>query len=292
MLDHWFEFNQLATHTADHVARLAVLWPLAHLQGSSDPDTQLIGLKKILVMWRHMISTMVKDDWKPWQDIEKILKNCHPTMAIIPSCQDTKTCKQVDICPWCYARRVTELYKLIQSSRTCDECLIAYYGSKYEPYNNSFSLQQLLKRHKKDLSDLCKINQEKCNGLVWSLACEPSMSLQFTSHWHFIYRISALVRINEKFKWVPNTWIKLEKPRPTAEEVCEVIGKVFRYPTGLLLGPHKYVRDILCARKSLRMFECYGSFRQEKKKESTRGRKNKLKLYTEADGDIKSADSA
>lgn len=113
--DVYFQFGFVPHTAADEAARGAVLYPLMGAPQSDAETRRYVG--KLVASWRWRVTQLLDNDanlGKAGKRGSMYLRNCCPTFAY-PT-PTAKTCRQWLVCPFCYARRVSDVWERIAAA--------------------------------------------------------------------------------------------------------------------------------------------------------------------------------
>jgi hypothetical protein len=150
-----FESKFVPKKYSDDASRRAVLYPLTGPvkkvgkgRGQTLFDQLDRKVKSVTSMWRTRLHELKKAGWKTAtkSTLFGVCLNCHPSlMAVRPV---SLSCKQRNICPFCYARNVQKLYRDVSTVykgliRREDYWLIGYRNRYLAPAGNQEALFDL-----------------------------------------------------------------------------------------------------------------------------------------------------
>jgi hypothetical protein len=225
------------------VARMAVLWPLARPSSASAED-QLASLTGLQELWRKRLRSLQVAGWRVPASSWVTCHNCWPTMAIPQhNPQRPVVCEMSYVCPWCFARRVVELYEIVSKFNDADAKLAAISGyERLDTDDPAYPLSKMIEDHHRKLVALVKANEKYSRGMFYMLTAEPTVD--HTEQWSFSYRVLSLMDRRVDFMWAPSAWVTYFD-RPMADDLSAAVRKVYRYPVGLLRGPTNMSADYL-----------------------------------------------
>lgn len=113
--DVFFEFGYVPRTYADEAARRAVLYPLVGAPHSAADTRARLG--KLVTTWRWRVTQLVDAGARLGSSGDRAVvyvRNCCPTFAYPTPA--TRPCSQWLVCPFCYARRVSDVWERIAAA--------------------------------------------------------------------------------------------------------------------------------------------------------------------------------
>jgi hypothetical protein len=267
-------------HTyAARVQRAAVLYPLTGRPATNDAGVRR-RTTRLLTIWRARVSALMSCGWHPpgTRMCNTYLRNCCPTFAFAMPL--TRCCRLDYLCPFCYARRASELWESVDhafpkpgSSEAIDE-----YGRPMRAIRLSDTAEfayHLVERrrvvvypwlpaHAEErsrypteaawvrylMTSVCQQRAVVMRKLVRSgTVCG---ALFFTtveachSGWRFTHR--QLFQIPAKALLTLESGKYRRHVRPSRSVVCQAVIRTLRYPRQLLSGDVRMTAELLAAR--------------------------------------------
>lgn len=109
-----FTFGGIPQGYGWRTQRAAVLYPLMGMgHGSSQLLQKISALQR---RWRACTVALVKAGWRPQGQSAGIVRVCNCRPAFVLVMPQAWACGQVGICPFCYARRVAEIWQQIDGA--------------------------------------------------------------------------------------------------------------------------------------------------------------------------------
>jgi hypothetical protein len=260
-----FEWAGTPPHPADHIARLAIVWPLVLTRGQK-PDWPK-ALTALVRLWRRQVVQLWRLGCAKALTSTR-LSNCRPSMFFLKGLPKVVyTCKLENVCPWCYARSLLGLIERVTEGYAAGETL--FLATHKEAFSAAahphLDLKDQLTQRAERLRGLLSRNRPACSGAFWMLTCEPA-ERGGAHHWLFHSRLLALVRPGRHFDVMYKDWKTSSTAAPGSSDFQGYLGAALRYPTGLLRGPADLVLPILEAREGLRLRGSYGKLRKPDKR--------------------------
>jgi len=293
MADYEFTFHGEPQRYVDIVQRLAVLYPLRKRSQGFSVTAETIKLQE---QWRARIGNLTNQGWLSGNTSHSVLyaRNCVPTFALANPI--TRTCRNYTICPFCYARRVREVWQRIDScfpapdpvelteeeqslGREFRNVLIDPDDTPTTQRQPEFRYHMLFRKHtfNREVTDgngvieaLRKLMQQITSARASFIRLiDPVGALLYTTFepntegtkWVItnrqLLKIRADVATPERLTAVG----KCERiERPTRKLICRYVAQTCRYPVGLMTGDPERTKQLLETKKSMK-FRTHMSYR-------------------------------
>jgi len=235
-------------------------------------------------MWRERIDALKDAGWQALATTaaQHRLRNCYPCGLVhevkgVPDLH-TWSCQRDYICPWCWGRKASDVFKRILKFVPCDPeprpSLFLYTDRAVFEASKSFDyvLDAVLAR--RDHSAVHDVIQKyKPSGSYRISHVVPEYDGECPI-WVFQSRIVLL--------YLPGTPIPdslRQCKRVRAEEdvsrhtLMRVMASCLRYPSSMLTEDPPRVLAVLLAHKNLRLSQFTGCFRERKKKDKSNGKR-------------------
>lgn len=247
---------------ARKAARQAVLYPLTgRIQASSEhtPSYQATNkIYKCLYLWRDRLDELKAAKWNQLlqKGVYERCLNCLPAFFVCtPS---TRSCKQFSICPFCYARHVTNLCHVItrllraaQSYTPKEYCILGY----IDRYSSADPLKQII-RFEIDNRRATYEQFEAHGGYIGS-EIEPIGDQE----WRVTKR--GFVLTSSDIRTADYGFNAYKVRTPSLRNISRLVGHIMKYPTSLLrYATVERVVELLHARHDNRLYASFGVFRK------------------------------
>ena len=275
MADVDYKVAFMPRHTHAHAARRAVLWPLAIRSDGANEAQITEACLNLLDMWRARLWALQKAGWSRLTDPVKgglkvsYARNCWPEMIAMKADTRYRACWLRDVCPWCYARKVIELFKTVDRHSGRDMKLFA--ATANIAADGSRSVEFFLERYVKKMRLLANLEGQDAEGIYWALTMEPMISGSESreDRWLIRPRFLAIQKAEATpIEIMDERWHATTVDNITNHEIANVIASVCRYPVGLMHGDAERTVKILEARSSYRLSESLGKFRVKAKEKT------------------------
>lgn len=214
-------------------------------------------------IWKYRIKELAKSKWEPLQKGRQLefCNNCRPAFCLVHS--PTVFCNLRQVCPFCYARYMAEIYrKLYTKINELDDK-----GNDYQ-----LSCYKKVKRLPVGRTNLTKIYQSRASYRIKMLALVNPDAALFS---HNLYPAPYLSKpvaywqlensvlfMTKKGTILPDQIGLHVKSVPyTRRNFSISFLKVMKYPIGYLFGDPDLTVEALHARKHFRLIESTGEFR-------------------------------
>lgn len=240
MADSVFTVNYVHHGYCAMAQRIAVLWPLMGHRALSDREVGL-DLERLVKLWRTRLSQFRELGWESVQNIEEFqyMRNCSPQMAAMKDQTGKHSCKRRLVCPWCYARRVSDVYQkfahFLPEEGEASFNLLAVKNTHLVPERHVLPGQLHLFLFLRSKTPAKVVRRLQCKGSVYHTVVNPYTHSEDRG-WAITYRVLAIV--NQDFEvpdWIDPHHTKMVLIRNvTRKRLAGAVGKVMRYPVGLL----------------------------------------------------------
>jgi hypothetical protein len=298
MPDTKFDYSVAPRRYQDLVQRYAVLYSLRKVRPQTDTMFELTD--KVLKMWRARIGALTSLGWLPNNTPHGIMyaRNCRPTFVI--ASPPTRPCTLARICPFCYARRVRDLWVDIDAQfpmgqRASAEDIVDERTILIddEPVLANDFRYHLVERHHSFHEPVIVDGVDTPEAIVRRLAwcmnqitqsrariverINPLGALMFTTIEHSARHDSWKIHNRQIFKVpfnqeIPQVYTTKRCVRctritePTRKRVLFTMARTLRYPAAMIRGDAERTLQILQAMQSVRFntFYRYRSFRNKR----------------------------
>jgi hypothetical protein len=271
MPDIQYIFKAARKGSNAYAQRRSVLWPLIRRQSLYD-ETVIEDTERLLAWWRAKLTALHEIGWKDILTTGKsqFARNCPPMFAVGVSDKIARPCKLSQICPWCYSRDTSTLYNLIaeklpKRGATIKNPLhlleIRQQWLRTETQTGTM-LDCILRTWKMiPRKLLSKINSK---GAYYGITLEPRVIEGQSLRWKFVCHILALVDADFE---IPSKLITADRQFKlltvtSRKQLIPIIGRVRRYPVGLMKSDEQYVLMALNARRRIQCKALTGCLRK------------------------------
>jgi hypothetical protein len=265
-LDYTFQFGRLPTNRPNHIARLAVCYPLIHPKKGA-PVNWGKAMATILAMWRRQASILCSLGWLRVKHPVR-LRNCHPSMFVLKD-EPPKvyTCWLENLCPWCYARHTSRVVRRVLQNYTPGSDIFYYSHVNRIPIGMlDFDLRRELYVRAGQPRLLKPVNRFTCAGSMWTVTLSPEQHKD-KLYWQLHMRMLCMAKPGRAPILIPPSWKCQIFKNSSDADFNAALARTFRYPVGLLTSPAHLVMKAMETRKGRRYNEVLGAFRAGKKKE-------------------------
>lgn len=258
MSDYAFTFADVPNLPADRVQRAAVLYAICGKKSNEQSNKRDIIDKTQLVLrlWRRRLSQLWGHNWRPRQSnlAYQCVRNCCPTFAY-PN-QYPKCCRLADICPFCYARNVLKLWKLLSarlaprdSSPRYD--LLELQRSRDFPYCPALpgGEQMLMEANLRQLFPQFVAERRATLGPKFHVGGYYKTTLvPVKAGWKVVDRCLLVLQHGSAVPPALLSWEKIQYHElPTFRDLMSITARVCRYPVGLLRSQDLEAISVLLA---------------------------------------------
>lgn len=293
MPDVDFTLYAVPNRYQDVVQRMAVLSAIRQPAWTSDQVRELTV--KLIDQWRARVGSLTSAGWEPStgnraQHSILYARNCRP--AFVMTSPPTRPCRNVLVCPWCYARWVRDVWAVIDTDMpapdppvTPDETTedgreyrsIILDTANDEPVDNrAFFRFHLLERHHtyyRPLTDGGRTVEQTLTVLMNGIAQSRKLLVDRVDPiGAFIYTtIEPWERGQQQWKIHNRQVFKLTPEqdfpadivqsthgrvtryeRPTRKEILRIIARTCRYPVELITGDADLTARLIMTRRAIR----------------------------------------
>lgn len=270
MPDQVFTITQVQKSGCALAQKKAVLWPLFSRRSMRDHEV-IQDVVKLIAAWRKRVSALKIEKWHDVLAEGKVqfTRNCPPTMVFSTTTQTVRVCNRNHICPWCYSRYVGELYEKLATFLPNRG---AYKFPKFklvEISNNRIAPLDEIKNHlgafftlwQKSPKNVIKLLNPQ--GGYYNTAIAPLTLDGKQAVWKFQYHVLGMLpmtgvvpgQLNDGSRKIKVTDVRSKK------QLVNILGRVCRYPTGLMWGDPTMTVQALNARYKLHCNSLVGCFR-------------------------------
>jgi hypothetical protein len=300
-----FVFTGVPRRYPELVQQRAVLVPyVGHAveEMIKDDDALVEQVRLLVARWRQRVHMLAMAGWdglagdEPKAVLARTYAcNCQPTFAL--TAQKTRPCRKRDVCPFCAARQVREIWVAIDHAFFADQAsakaksgaeqgkLPRYKPSSYDLVERTIIIECPPRVEGKDALPLL-IDQavksrpkrmKETTGLPGVRGAYETLFVRLTreGNWHAEIRVivMALRGFSVPQSWsapsstnaagVSNSFKVNRHENPTRNDVLNAVARACRYPTFLLRGDPAAVVALLRLRKGRKLSEAYGAFRNK-----------------------------
>jgi len=251
-----------------------VLYALQRPYSSDDEIRQ--GTQSLIAQWRARIEILTDRGWQAGKTgrpaVDTISRcNCLPAFAI--ATERTRSCGYSNICPFCYARRVRELWNIVdplcqgRESQPAPKVklvfrkVINYFDIPESRSEFSEALAATLPAVVAERSAVVK--QSGALGVIAGVTLAPGTEFGMEITQQQVFAMSASAAFPATLQQIQHGYTRT-LPTATRREANRAVGRLFRYPTGLLREDPAIAADILntCTAMRFRGIERYRAFRR------------------------------
>jgi hypothetical protein len=299
MSDFSYTLTWIPSHAENHAARLAVLYPLTGIgRGLEGEELQMKTLKAgrmLLKRWRVRLSMMHSAGWEQVANVRALqyARNCWPGgMFGVKEGIRGHSCRHLNLCPWCWARQVTRIFRILQAAR--GERLAKEEDTRNGSYNvrlfsmvheERFDLGVDLKQRLTYNINLLRfmVENNPVSGSYYTVSLAPWLLYGqeneeksiTTKGWKLHAKVLGLLAAGARLESLPllrkksadQGWVLhggVEGTNPTNDALRDHVARVCRYPATLLQARPDRVLEVLRARQKLRLTEFTGTLRGQK----------------------------
>ena len=270
--------------------RIAVLYALQRPYNTADQIRD--GTKRLLGQWRARVDLLLENGWTPLQSANSVhsslvLGNCLPAFVMVNS--PARTCRRAMFCPFCYARRVKDMWQLVD--RFCQKSLSEPSSSMDDPEEEQETAiaaprtKLVFRQHsgvvlmRDDCPDWrvavaslfrssCVFRKELVSavrpaGAIATIDAEPYGDRGVRLLYRQVFALPVSAEFPAEIVDRTDGYVT-ELPIATRREAYRETGRLFQYPAGLLSGDPYMTALILNAAMDCKV-KCvarYGSFRR------------------------------
>lgn len=273
MADIQYEFVSVPPVAEIHVARLAVLYPLVVRAKNVTAEELIEAAFRLLKMWRGRLAAFREAGYAKLQNDDNyfMARNCWPEMFGMPHIYrgQARRCK-LAACPWCYARKVRRLFRAIYDNMRKFKCkILASCHQKhisivdFDSNPNIYKYQDDAVRRIRSL--IPRNRTDKPLGAHWEALIEPSPEELYLDMWRVTLRCIMLLRHDQDVDNFPVTHVgyphEIFHDTLRVSDIVEAVGRIYRYPTGLMHESPDLAVAALIARENQRLSNYLGCFR-------------------------------
>jgi hypothetical protein len=262
-LDVRYDFEEVPTNPGSLCARLSFAYPILYSRFGAryGPITTKAGLQ-ILLMYREMLRKLAATD-SPCltRDKLRLMRNCPPTGFFTKKVEDTPfVCNRTAICPWCHGRAARDVFERIKPNFVKGFETVRVSGVYHEQWIDSTDIKALICRYKQKLSKLLKFNLFSCRGAYTSVSVEPVV-FDGERQLKVSLNLLAILREGKVLRRIPDNWVFRSVDSITPFRLAGVVGKVLRYPVGMMYGVTQDIAAVLRARGGIVLNQPYECLR-------------------------------
>lgn len=300
MADTAFQFTWLPRDEGSKAARKAVYHQLVGGAVEKLPNDGVeqiqLAADELLKQWRARLHVLKLSGLEPLLTGKSVqyARNCWPTMFGQPKgSKGTRPCGMVDLCPWCWARRVDAVYNAITTAMPWIEDDPAYQADKEPPWRlvsylgrKSYALpckrqlRDILIDHIGSLREFAQYNRSHLFGHYLWLTVSPGFDVEKVDEsfigkdvesWTVHTRFVSVVRGLDELQFAPDWWTKKDfdsKNRPAWPTPLNIFNHVVStctYPLAMMRADRDRTVECLRARTGLRLAEFSKRFRVKDK---------------------------
>jgi hypothetical protein len=252
-----------------YVQRRAVLWPLMGRRSMS-PDKVCEDVTKLHNWWRTKVTALYNEgiEMIPTPGKMQFARNCPPTIIVTHGGVTARPCRLMHICPWCHSREAESLYDQLASylparNATAKPLNLLEVSARrvMTPQDAGKLLTPHLIDWKRPVAQVLK-KLPNALGAYYAVNIEPRMTRGKRNKWLFSYHVLAVMPDSEFPADLDNGLRQCRLSTVISrKQLIPVIGRVCKYPVGLLRCEAPLVAMALNARKNIRCKASTGCLR-------------------------------